>query len=709
VIGKIFSLKNPKRDLIRSVVLMNFLQKGEIREYPLSFGEINFLVKDYPIGWDFVQARDLIERFDGEVDAIVITGAREYAAFGSVESPFSKVRDLIRIAQKTPVYTGSDLQALFANWTIRRAERNDPGIFRNKKILFHFACFTPCAAALCEQSKRVVAADSLMIKVPILLDGFSAIENFMRLASPLISKNLYYRVDFLRTVLSPKLTAKLQEWVAQCDVFVTYASLMKSIEDFSVFRGKIVFIDSASEALRDKFIEGGVAEIIEFMPDLSEYADKPITSFALLNALMDQARQASHSESSLEAYTLELLDKTNIKPRPALVMAPPVRRCAFVIHPLSVGQMLNGTGLGRLSSAPKFLRNQVESAMAHLPVFPFGHVLGAKSEHNGQEVVCELFAITATPGALMRMNEERLYSQLVKAAETAKANGALMIGLGAYTKVAGDAGVTVARRSSIPVTTGNSYSAAATLWAARVMVEKMQGFSPDLDNPAMHRESKAMVIGATGSIGRVSSLLLAESFKELVLIATRPEKLLELREEIMDSYPNVAVKIATDPDGELPTTDLIVTATSSRGKRIMDIMMVKPGAVICDCSRPLDISPEDAALRPDVMIIESGEIDLPGAVDITRNIGLPKPSVYACLAETVLLTMEGRYENFSLSRHLSLENVKEIYRIGRKHGAKLSAIHGYNGVVTEEMIAKCKMLAAEKLKSWPFLSAEAKS
>src|SRR5689334_23929507 len=31
----------------------------------------------------------------------------------------------------------------------------------------------------------------------------------------------------------------------------------------------------------------------------------------------------------------------------------------------------------------------------------------------------------------------------------------------------GDAGVTIAQRSPIPVTTGNSLSAAATLWAAR--------------------------------------------------------------------------------------------------------------------------------------------------------------------------------------------------------------------------------------------------
>lgn len=275
-----------------------------------------------------------------------------------------------------------------------------------------------------------------------------------------------------------------------------------------------------------------------------------------------------------------------------------------------------------------------------------------------------------------------------------------MMGLGAYTKVAGDAGVTVARRAPLPVTTGNSYSAAATLWAARVMVEKMQGHAPDLDSPNMHQDSKAMVIGATGSIGRVSSLLLAESFKELVLVATRPDKLLELRDEILEHHPKVIVKVATNPDSELPSTDLIVTATSSYGKKILDIMMVKPGAVICDCSRPLDISEEEAKRRPDVMVIESGEIDLPGKVEITANIGLPKPSVYACLAETVLLTMEGRYESFSLSRNLSLENVKEIYRIGRKHGARLSAIHGYQGVVTDEMIATCKKLAAERLKTW---------
>ena len=44
--------------------------------------------------------------------------------------------------------------------------------------------------------------------------------------------------------------------------------------------------------------------------------------------------------------------------------------------------------------------------------------------------------------------------------------GAQIMGLGAFTKVVGDAGLTVARRAPLPITTGNSYSASGALWAA---------------------------------------------------------------------------------------------------------------------------------------------------------------------------------------------------------------------------------------------------
>ena len=87
-------------------------------------------------------------------------------------------------------------------------------------------------------------------------------------------------------------------------------------------------------------------------------------------------------------------------------------------------------------------------------------------------------------------------------------------------------------------------------------------------------------------------------------------------------------------------------------------------------------------------------------MELDCDIGLPKPAVYACLAETVLLAMEGRLESFSLSKQLSMEKVKEIYKIGIKHGATLSAIQGPNGVIADEDIVACRKLALKRLKNW---------
>ena len=76
-----------------------------------------------------------------------------------------------------------------------------------------------------------------------------------------------------------------------------------------------------------------------------------------------------------------------------------------------------------------------------------------------------------------------------------------------------------------------------------------------------------------------------------------------------------------------------------------------------------------------------------------RDIGLPKDVVFACMAETIVLALEGRFEIFTIGREIEWEKVKEIYRLGLKHGMKLAAISGVNGVYTDEDIAKVKELA----------------
>lgn len=131
---------------------------------------------------------------------------------------------------------------------------------------------------------------------------------------------------------------------------------------------------------------------------------------------------------------------------------------------------------------------------------------------------------------------------------------------------------------------------------------------------------------------------------------------------------------------------------SGAGKKVLDIMKVKPGAVITDVARPLDLSAEDVAKRPDVLVIESGEIELPGDPQM-KGIGLPKGVAYACLAETIVLALEGRYETFTVGRNIEWEKVKEIYRLGLKHGMKLAAISGVNGVYTDSDLGKIRELA----------------
>jgi len=98
------------------------------------------------------------------------------------------------------------------------------------------------------------------------------------------------------------------------------------------------------------------------------------------------------------------------------------------------------------------------------------------------------------------------------------------------------------------------------------------------------------------------------------------------------------------------------------------------------------------AKRPDVLVIESGEIQLPGDVQM-KNIGLPKGLAYACLAETIVLALEGRFENYTVGRAIEWEKVREIYQLGLKHGMKLAAISGVNGPFSDADIERVRELA----------------
>jgi predicted amino acid dehydrogenase len=371
---------------------------------------------------------------------------------------------------------------------------------------------------------------------------------------------------------------------------------------------------------------------------------------------------------------------------------------AFIIHPLSNRQLFQIPGMGLLKGLPDQARGWVERHAAKAPGFVYGHIDSVVSDSTGREVSGLIYCLPATPRALLEENVQTAYAKIKTICEHAADSGAKIIGLGAYTKIIGDGGASISRGSPIPVTTGNSLSAAATLWAVFEVTRKM-GLITSM--PGQQRmDGTAMVIGATGSVGKVSAKLLALAFKRLVLVAPRVERLQEVAREIREIAPDCEVIVSVSANDWAAAADVLVTATSAYDQEVVDVEQLQPGAIVCDCSRPLNFTIEAAMKRPDVLIMESGEVLLPGPAKVDCYIGLPDQAVWACLGETALLALSERYETFSLGRDLDWKKVKEIYKLAREHGVGLAAIRGHAGVITDKEIAITRELALKKRTRW---------
>jgi predicted amino acid dehydrogenase len=107
-----------------------------------------------------------------------------------------------------------------------------------------------------------------------------------------------------------------------------------------------------------------------------------------------------------------------------------------------------------------------------------------------------------------------------------------------------------------------------------------------------------------------------------------------------------------------------------------------------------------AAERGDVLVIEGGMIEVPGPVDFGFNFGFPPRMAYACMAETMALALEGRYEDYTIGKEISETQAREIHGIADQHGFRLSGFRSFEAAVSDETIARVRERAADNLKTW---------
>jgi len=344
---------------------------------------------------------------------------------------------------------------------------------------------------------------------------------------------------------------------------------------------------------------------------------------------------------------------------------------AFIIHPLDAKRDVSRKYpfLGKVLT-----EGQINFFSTFFPPVYISEIDGIKSEATNAEIKGWFIACPFTPKRMLELPEQTVYNKIIQTGRLAEKLGANILGLGAYTSVVGDAGITVAKALDIPVTTGDSYTIAIAVEAIREAAHLM-------DIPL--ESASAAVVGATGAIGKVCAELLADHVGELYLIGRRTEALESLCDRLQRGA-RAQLHISTNM-GVLRNVQLVLTVTSAMHAVIYPEHL-QPGSIVCDVARPRDVSAMLAAVRDDILVIDGGMVDIPGPVNFHFNFGFPPGKAYACMAETMALALEGRLEDYTLGKDITRSQVEEIEAIAKKHGFRLSGFRSFEREVTPQQI-----------------------
>jgi acetylornithine/succinyldiaminopimelate/putrescine aminotransferase/predicted amino acid dehydrogenase len=382
-------------------------------------------------------------------------------------------------------------------------------------------------------------------------------------------------------------------------------------------------------------------------------------------------------------------------------------RFAFLVHPLAWKDFGDIDG----SLAP--LSETQLSALSNALGDNFDPLVVGETRvvsDNNKSAYGEFILVPRRAEELRAMKHDRAVAEIYDAAKLAQKRGAKIIGLGAYTSVVTQGGLSLKGNGLPPLTTGNSFTAVAARQTVRLAAAER--------NLNLARRTIG-IVGAGGAIGSALAILLSRDAGRLVLIGnpahpneTR-ERLLqvagrivwsldELRtgpafapgsvaswvEELDFTLPSKpdraafvrigeelirrthAIEISVDAAGTLPDVDLVVCCTSTTERMVHDGNL-RRNAIVCDISRPSNVHAEVRTKRPDVLVIDGGVVRMPGDSSLGFNASLARGNAYACMAETMMLAMDQRYQDSGLGYDLALEQVLEMERLAEELGFRV--------------------------------------
>ena len=400
------------------------------------------------------KATRLLQQWEKHADAIGLGVVKDSYRIGAQRLIDADIARLQSVVSRVPVTTGTRLSEIFVEWAVRHTQTELGHYFDNANVLFFSGMSNyKLAMSMSEYSDNLQFADPLLqLGVPKLLTSIDALG--------LYASGVHYVSDWTPPRVMP--AALLKQWThyvlgkAMQKATVVVAPVHE-LDDFDLeaLAGKTVITSNVNDERLARFKDKGVNMVVDGSPVLAGHVLGPEMLDAMILAATGKA-----PDDILEDDMLEII--TGLQMAPRILYPNGLRRTnrfAFVIHPLSQEYFKVLKPIEMLSRvSPPLLMDSLEKVMAYAPPFVYSKVEGIRSP-TGVEAEGWLISVGGTPKEIMSHAPEFTYRRLLAAADMAKRLGAQIMGLGAFTKVVGDAGVTVAKRASLPITTGNSYSA----------------------------------------------------------------------------------------------------------------------------------------------------------------------------------------------------------------------------------------------------------
>lgn len=340
--------------------------------------------------------------------------------------------------------------------------------------------------------------------------------------------------------------------------------------------------------------------------------------------------------------------------------SPAKRRVAWIFHLIDQHDSVHlEPAFEELTSNA---RENLLQRFAHLAEPVAMGLVDIQSSTGESVLLCPLLLPVTSDWMLksMRSHDGAARMLVQRAADAATSLGCDIVSLGQFTSTVTASGRRLKWGKAF-ISTGNNYTAALAAQSVRQALA-----ARELDS----RELTLAVVGAAGDIGHTCALMLSPQFRRSQLVGSGSPSSQARLHRMARRLGNM--DIANDPS-RIAHADVVICATNSTAAPIGPEHL-KPNAIVCDVSVPATLQAHSAAMSPECTFLPGAVAQLPYGEDLSiPGFPLPRGYTYGCMAEGLLLGLEGVWPNTWRGRSTP-QHAMQVAQIANRHGFKMASV-----------------------------------